>query len=108
LRWIPQTIEILKAVNTRAFEILKEKYTEEVQKNPMTAPILLEVIAIDIVTKDHGFSEDEYKSACVVYQLIKDQEIGKFLQKQSEEIAKLQGDYQSMMMGTSVNLFKLI
>ena len=92
-----KVVEILKSVNVRAIELFRKDYEEEGKRQPYVASVLMETIAQDLVRKEYGYKEDEYKSALAQYKVIEDPAIAELLRKQQAEIASLYGGNEEMV-----------
>ena len=58
-----KTVELVLASNDFAFDMFKSEYLSQMRQDPMMMPVLISCIAHDWVRVNHGFSEDEFKSA---------------------------------------------
>ena len=58
-----KTVELVIASNDFAFDMFKSEYLSQMRQDPMMMPVLISCIAHDWVRVNHGFSEDEFKSA---------------------------------------------
>jgi hypothetical protein len=51
-------IDLVKKSNDFAFELFKNKYVEQMSKDPMIMPVLISAIAHDWVFKNHNWKEE--------------------------------------------------
>jgi len=51
-------IDLVKKSNDFAFDLFKNKYVEQMSKDPMIMPVLISAIAHDWVFKNHNWKEE--------------------------------------------------
>ena len=51
-------IDLVKKSNDFAFDLFKNKYVEQMSKDPMIMPVLISAIAHDWVFKNHSWKEE--------------------------------------------------
>jgi hypothetical protein len=58
-----RTVDLVKASNDYAFDFFKKEYIDLMKHDPMMMPVIISAIAHDWVLREHGFNEDQFKSA---------------------------------------------
>lgn len=75
-----KTIQLVKDSNTFAFDLFKKEYLEQMRYDPMIMPVLISAIAHDWVFKNHGFTEEQFKSALFAHKIYEDPEVAMHMQ----------------------------
>ena len=94
-----KTIQLVKESNNFAFDLFKKEYLDQMRYDPMMMPVLISAIAHDWVYKNHGYSEEAFKSALFQHKIYEDPEVAMHMQTKQMELLSLSGGFNPMMMG---------
>lgn len=94
-----KTIEIVKASNDFAFDYFKKQYLTQMQADPLLMPVVISALGHDWVRKEHGFTEEQFKSALYEHKIFEDEEVAMHMQMKQMELLSLSGGFNPMMGG---------
>ena len=92
-----KTVEIVKASNDFAFDYFKKNYVSAMASDPLLMPVVISALGHDWVRKEHGFTEDQFKSALYKHKIFEDEEVAIHMQTKQMELMSLAGGMPGMM-----------
>lgn len=81
-----KTVELVRESNNFAFDLFKKEYLDQMRYDPMIMPVLISAIAHDWVYKNHGYSEEAFKSALFAHKIYEDPDIAMHMQQKQMEL----------------------
>jgi hypothetical protein len=85
-----KTSEVFIKSREESYDYMTTKMMDQVKSEPGITQLMHEMLTNDILLKNHGYEEDNFKSAFTKYNLIQDPKISAFMNKQFEDIIKIQ------------------
>lgn len=76
-----RTIELVKESNEYAFSFFKKNYISQMKSDPMMMPVLISAISHDWIKKNHGYDEENFKSALFNHKIYEDPEVSMHMQQ---------------------------